>query len=305
MSASQNLVQESPILQSTTPSPFPIQLVKGKVILTPAQEQMMSRRRARLKSIAKEYGVSENEADRIAYAQDELAKCAKCQGFASCPFEPTSRGFTPVIKVVEGLPEIRYGLCKYAIEVDRKAEAESRLARSGIPERLRCKTFDDYEVTPDNRHAVKLAKELSKGLLLIGKVGTGKSLLAAIVAQGFLAEGKSVIFKDTPELLRELKATFGDVKLNFDSVMKSYCEVDLLILDDLGSEKPTDWAVEQIYSIVNSRYNSGKKLIVTSNYGGEELRQRLNVGGVMGDRIISRLKEMCVGAFLGGKDRRG
>ena len=100
---------------------------------------------------------------------------------------------------------------------------------------------------------------------------------------------------------------------SLEELMKALEEVDLLILDDIGTENPTEWAAERLYLIVNSRYSAGKPIIATSNFNAAELVNRLKTrdksgrlieSDVTGQRIVSRLCEMCQPVKIGGVDRR-
>ena len=178
------------------------------------------------------------------------------------------------------------------------------------------KTLNDYWFAAENAAATQTVrwymneKPPYMGVYLYGGFGTGKTLLASIIAQEFARIGGEVIFGDVPSLLSRIKATFdgGDTQ----GVIDSYNNCDLLILDDLGAGQTTDWSVGVLYQIINARYNSGGRLIVTSNFDLNGLEQRLVVKDKAGKvvdaltagRIVSRLSEKCVQAFLGAKDRR-
>ena len=184
-----------------------------------------------------------------------------------------------------------------------------------IPPLYRDKTFADFKVNGDNAQAVQAAKNFLKnqqgGLFLCGKPGRGKTFLASIVTQEFLKLDKSVIFSDVPTLLEILRNSFDDRNTKILDLMDDLIKVDLLVLDDLGTENPTEWAVERIYTIINQRYNEEKSLIVTSNFFLGDLSERLNAPknassnkNITGSRIVSRLAQMCERVELKGKDWR-
>lgn len=226
--------------------------------------------------------MSEYNANKILKAEKQLAECEKCTGLLEC--KSTPYGYKPVIRVDKFGVEVAITSCKFTREKARQEKISKAFKMAKMPPRYIGKTFSDYEVTADNSAAVEAAKEIIKnpqsGLYLYGKSGTGKTFLAAIIAQELIRAGKTVIFGDVPSLLDDLKDTFD--KKNSDTLSNLtnlLCNADVLVLDDLGTENPTEWAVERIYTIVNQRYNAGDKpIIVTSNFKPNILADRLNTG---------------------------
>ena len=196
----------------------------------------------------------------------------------------------------------KYGEQRHHLSLCRTAD---------IPGKCLGKTFADYKVTGDNQHAVKLAqafcdKRPAQGLYLHGDCGTGKTLLASIIAAEFVSDWVTVKFADVPELLNTLKRSFDKTGESAQAWMDMYCHVDLLILDDFGVGKISEWNLDIMYQLVNTRYNSRKPTLVTSNYDLNGLARRLTTAGddMTGKRIASRLSEMCVSAKLSGADMR-
>lgn len=146
-----------------------------------------------------------------------------------------------------------------------------------------------------------------KGLFITGNVGSGKThLLAAII--DWIARMTTrrayrvwIIFITSVDLLALIKYTFDRKNKddnNTEELMSKLEDCDLLIIDDLGTEKTTDWASELFYKIIDSRYSNLKSTIITANLTDQELKEKLS------ERLISRIYEMCKGIKLTGKDYR-
>ena len=113
-------------------------------------------------------------------------------------------------------------------------------------------------------------------LTLMGEPGSGKTHLAAAIAHYRLAQGDAICFAVVPDLLDHLRATYAPgSKVSYDRRLEAYKTVPLLVLDDLGTEKPTPWADEKLYQLINYRYNWGRPLVVTSNELPTHLDARL------------------------------
>jgi DNA replication protein DnaC len=162
------------------------------------------------------------------------------------------------------------------------------------------------------------------GLLLVGKAGIGKTHLAVgILREIILQKGVPCLFCDYRELLKQIQNSYNDsVKATELDVLRPVFETDVLVLDDLGAVKPTEWVWDTVSLILNSRYNNSRTTIITSNF--PELPQRENPGNVssrsreaakhsaenetLGDRIttrmLSRLHEMCLVVKMDGLDFR-
>jgi DNA replication protein DnaC len=170
---------------------------------------------------------------------------------------------------------------------------------TGIPKRFRGVSFErkpvcdlDPTVLREVRAFVAKIEEridAGEGLWFYGDVGTGKTSLAMLVSKAALEAGRSVAIYSVPRLLAEIKATYDrDSDDSYMQLFRRLCSVDLLHLDDLGAERTTDWVLEQLYSIVNERWQERRSIIVTTNLTDlEELREQL------GARTVSRLSEIC------------
>ena len=186
----------------------------------------------------------------------------------------------------------------------------SRRIGTGIPKRYRGVSFDrrpicDMDPTLLSHlrrfvHRIEQNLDDGKGLWLYGDVGTGKTSLAMLVSKAALEVGRSVAIYSVPRLLADIKETYeADADRSYAELFRRLCEVDLLHLDDLGAEKRTEWVLEQLYSIVNERWQNERSIVVTTNLGLDELREQI------GFRTVSRIEGVCGPAIpIMGRDLR-
>ena len=153
--------------------------------------------------------------------------------------------------------------------------AHARLG-TGIPKRFRGVSLDRKPVCDLEplilRHVRRFVDEIDanldagRGLWFHGDVGTGKTSLAMLVAQAADAAGRSVAVYSVPQLLSEIRGTYDrDSTGTYLDLFGRLCTVELLVLDDLGAEKTSEWVLEQLYSIVNERWQSSGSVLVTTN----------------------------------------
>lgn len=168
---------------------------------------------------------------------------------------------------------------------------------------LRRLTFDTFILkfrdgapparTPDAafRVARAYAENPEGWLVLHGAFGTGKTHLAAAVANHRLAQGEPVVFIVVPDLLDHLRSTFSPTsEVTYDELFETVRNTPLLILDDLGSQTSTEWAKEKLYQILNHRYNKGLPTVITTNLSPDEIEPRLR--SRIGDSQLSKLCEI-------------
>ena len=176
--------------------------------------------------------------------------------------------------------------------------------------------FDNFEVNSNNKkvyqslknYSEKLVNEVErKGLILVGNNGVGKTHLACSIANELIKNGIPIIYGTLINLLAELKNTY-DVYNNISEmkIIKLYEKVDLLIINDLGKEKPSEWGLEKLFTIINSRYENNLPVIITTNYDQNSLIDRLSINGEIetAKSIISRLYEMCYLVKIEDRDHR-
>jgi DNA replication protein DnaC len=169
---------------------------------------------------------------------------------------------------------------------------------TGIPKRFHGVAFDrnpvrklDPMLTSDvRRFADAIGDNLAagRGRWFYGGEGTGKTALAMLISKAALEAGYSVAIYSMPHLLASIKETYEDsAESSYMELFRGLCEVDLLHLDDLGAERRTDWVLEQLYSIVNERWQNQRSITVTTNMSLDNLREQV------GRRTVSRLVEIC------------
>lgn len=164
----------------------------------------------------------------------------------------------------------------------------------------RCDNADDPIMISMQRYCENFGKMYREGcgLILFGNVGVGKTFAAACIANRLIDKGQRVYMTDFSRIINSLWG-LSSGKQDFLDDLNRY---DLLIIDDLAAERDTAYANEIVMNVIDSRYRSGKPLIVTTNLSAEEVFQP---EGIRKQRIYSRLCQMCMPVqFEGVKDRR-
>jgi DNA replication protein DnaC len=181
----------------------------------------------------------------------------------------------------------------------RVAHARARGIDSLIPAKFRGVSFERPPVSSMDSTVVGVAREFvaalgdalaaGRGLWLMGDVGTGKTTLAMLVSKSALEADHTVAIYSLPRLLSRIRRTY-DAEAGEQGYLEFFdrlTSVDLLHLDDLGAEKSSDWVLEQLYSIVNERYETQRSMLVTTNLDQAQLEEQI------GARTVSRLVEIC------------
>ena len=194
----------------------------------------------------------------------------------------------------------------------RAQQVERRRAKSlsaVIPRKYRGVSFDRPPVTEMPDQVVRQVRQFARtigeqlaagrGLWFYGGNGTGKTTLAMLISQTALDAGHSVAIYSLPRLLAEIRATFeNDSEGSYVDFLDRLAQVDLLHIDDVGAEKTSPWVLEQLYAIVNARYEDERAILITTNLSLDELAEQIT------PRTVSRLKEMCEVLPLYGADAR-
>jgi len=193
----------------------------------------------------------------------------------------------------------------------RNARVGALREKSGLSKRMKGYTLGNFRPTVSNaagRARVKVDgyledweenREAGKGLYFCGGVGTGKTHLAVAVMNELIRKKRTPsLFVTVPELLDNLRETYNKPGRNLDEWMDVVQNAEFLVLDDLGSERTTEWVRERIFVIVNHRYREALPTVFTSNIGPKDLAEQL------GERTASRIIAMCDWIALEGDDYR-
>jgi DNA replication protein DnaC len=204
------------------------------------------------------------------------------------------------------------------------------LERAQIPSRYAGCTLESFKAGGDLFMAANTARRFVEiypgendgtGLLFTGSIGVGKTHLATAILQKLILEkGVPALFCDYRELLKSITNSYNaHVQTTELEVLKPVFEAEVLVLDELGAAKPTEWVWETVAHILNTRYNDKRTTIITTNYpnlppgaasaqdAGALARQSTreeSLGDRIGERMRSRLQEMCVTVEMRGVDFR-
>jgi DNA replication protein DnaC len=241
-------------------------------------------------------------------------KCAECSD--------TGMVISTVSRVV-GKQAIRPEQVARPCECQVAAATTRRMARAGVPDRYAGATLNnfrrdclDISIQRGFASAQMFLKEAplgggARGLLFWGTCGTGKThLMVAMLRASMAKYGVSGKFWNVGKLLSEIRFTFGkDGAGETERALRRELEsVDVLVLDDLGAERSTDWASDQVVQIINDRYDAGKVTHITTNYPNLGVGEGVGRGETLGDRIgarmFSRVQEMCLAVEMNGQDFR-
>lgn len=238
------------------------------------------------------------------YVKDGFLYCGKCHTPKQVRIEFMGKIFEPRC------------LCACATEKRDKEEAErkkqeraeriQRMRREGFPDiEMESCTFDKDDMS--NARISRIAHKyvdnfqdmliMKKGLLFYGTVGTGKTFISACIANALIDKGYPCMVTNFARLTNTLSGMFDDRQTYIDSLQR----YKLLVIDDLGAERNTEYMNETVTQIIDARYRSGLPLIVTTNLTADALSYPSDTSK---QRIYSRLLEMCVPVEVKGADRR-
>lgn len=211
------------------------------------------------------------------------------------------------------------------------ARSGHRVSSARIPKRYEHCTLDSYETgfrgaDPSMRQAHLMARRFveaypvetdGRGLLITGSIGVGKTHLAVGLLLALVEEkGAQALFYDYRELLKQIQHSYNaQVNSTELDVLRPVFEAEVLVLDELGAQKPTDWVWDTVALILNTRYNDKRTTIITTNYpdlapagssgsAAQRAMREETLGDRIGERMRSRLAEMCVRVEMTGADFR-
>lgn len=198
----------------------------------------------------------------------------------------------------------------------KQADQVRLLEEARIPRRYERCSLSNYHPAPGNstqlqafNSAFKLMNEypaVDRGLLFTGSVGTGKTHLSVAILRGLVEKGIKCLFYEFGPLLKDIQNSYNPVAQTSElKVLAPVYEAEVLVLDELGASKPTDWVRDTMMQVINTRYNDRRLTIFTTNYTDarrhpqdETLEDRIGV------RLRSRLYEMCRTVVVDGSDYR-
>lgn len=197
----------------------------------------------------------------------------------------------------------------------RKPKSDSNwLDKVRIPRRYESCHFQSYKVTNPSQqnaygYASKLAMEypaVERGLLLMGTCGVGKTHLGVAILKALTERGFSCLFYEFGSLLKQIQDSYNPNTQSSElKILSNIFDAEILVLDEIGASKPTDWVRDTMAHIINTRYNDKKLTIFTTNYLDERKSDKdETLEDRIGVRLRSRLYEMCKTIKIDGKDYR-
>ena len=237
------------------------------------------------------------------FIKDGLLHCGKCGTPKQCRVKLLGKTISPKC------------LCK--CEAERMKQEEEQAKQKEFLERIKKyrkmgfpeSQMQDWTFENDDRSNAKLSdmakryvdnfaefRKDGKGLLLYGGVGTGKTYIACMIANALIDKGYPVLVTNFARILSTLQGTFDK-----QEYLDSLNQFKLLVIDDLGIERDTGYAKEQVFNIIDSRYRAGLPMIITTNLTMQELATESNLAD---KRVYDRIIERCFPVEVAGESRR-
>lgn len=236
---------------------------------------------------------------------DGLIRCKVCGERKQ--FRIQLAGFEKVVPCICKCKADEIEKKKKADEYEEQMHAIERLKdASMMASKFRDASFGRYRIREENREAYALSrnyvkrfrdmKKKNQGLLLYGPVGTGKSYTAACIANALMENKTTVIMTSFVKILQDIQGVGNEA--NYIQILNS---ASLLIIDDLGAERNTDYALEKVYNVIDSRIRTDKPMILTTNL---DLSEMMQCTDIRYKRVYDRIFEVCYPVEMPGKSFR-
>ena len=245
--------------------------------------------------------------------------CSKCKGLSFCPFDII--GLKKEAKVEDNVIKFYYKKCNFKEKDDNSKKYLDNIDIYKMPKEIREASFKNiYKDDSSRLETIKYLKSFYdnyednkkiKGLYLSGNFGCGKTYLVAALFNELAKKGVKSTIVYFPEFLRSLKASFGNTDDNYEERFDVVKEAKLLLLDDIGAEKLTDWARDEVLGVIlQYRMEENLPTFFTSNLSMKELEEHLQIGRSSEDkikarRIIERVKYLTSDIEMNSVNRRG
>lgn len=185
-----------------------------------------------------------------------------------------------------------------------------------ISKRLKEYKFDNFKVTDINKKEVEIAKDytnkcinnkLENGLIITGNSGVGKTHLAASISNELIQKDILVLMGRLTSLLDMIKETFKDNSKSENELIDLFSNLDMIVIDDLGTEKISQWALDKLYTIIENRNENKLPIIITTRFDKQSLLNRFYQSNDkdLSNAIIQKLYQMCYGVELKRYDENG
>ncbi len=247
-----------------------------------------------------------------------MANCSVCD----------DTGFKYIERMERGRTVRRATRCDCQLEL----ESARLLEAAHIPARYFDCDFVHYYPPDAPKDSLARAKQTAEefaehypnvkgGLLIVGDIGVGKTHLAVAILKQLIRKRVRCLFSDYRELLKQIQHTYNATVQETESdVLRPVFDAEVLVLDELGAVRPSDWVWDTVSLILNSRYNDRKTTIITTNYpdlppagaeagdsptkAAKRAARTESLGDRIGERMRSRLHEMCEVIEMRGEDYR-
>lgn len=204
----------------------------------------------------------------------------------------------------------QYDLKQNELEKQRKLrELINRIYKdTHIKKRLQKCNFENFDVTDDNKDTIETIKkytelciknEMKNGIIIYGNIGYENTHIVSSIANKFIENDKIVLLERTSSIIDRIKESFRQNVITEVEVIELYSNVEMLIIDDLGSETMSKWALEKLYKIINNRYENELPLVITTRYNKGELLEQMSIENQdLAEEFIQILYRMCYGISL-------